>query len=380
LTAAAGRLTILHVSQPVGVGVPHYVAGLVRDQVARGWRVAVASPPEERPLRAAVLQAGAIHCNWRARRMPGLSLPDEIARLRRIVGAVSPDLIHLHSSVAGLAGRLLLRGRQPTVFQPHSWSFQALGGLESVGIVWERLGARWTDEIVCVSEAEARLGRSVGIHARWRVVRNGVDLEEFPEAGKLEKARARERLELPPDAPIAVNIARLSHQKGQDLLVEIWPAVRDAVPDAVLVLVGDGPESESLRGSAGAGVSFAGHREDIQEWLTAADVVALPSRWEGMSLAMLEAMARSRSVVSTDVGGARETIGELAGIVVDRDPHRFASALVERLGNPALAAKEGASGRRIVERSHDARTTADEMAAAYREVLQRRAVEREMTR
>src|SRR5262245_15921393 len=103
--------------------------------MARGWKVAVASPPEARTLRASVLQAGDIHCNWRARRSPDLSLGSEISRLRKIVGAVSPDLIHLHSSIAGLAGRLLLRGRQPTVFQPHSWSFQALGGLESVGIV-----------------------------------------------------------------------------------------------------------------------------------------------------------------------------------------------------------------------------------------------------
>jgi glycosyltransferase involved in cell wall biosynthesis len=367
-----GSLSVLHVSQPVGVGVPHYVGELVRDQIARGWRVAVASPPEEGPLRAAVLAAGGIHFEWRAQRMPGFALGGEIARLRRIVGAVSPDLIHLHSSVAGLAGRLLLRGRQPTVFQPHSWSFEALGRLRSAGVAWERLASRWTDEILCVSETERSLGENVGIRARWRVVRNGVDLQEFSEASKEEKERARARLQLPSDAPLAVCIARLSHQKGQDLLVEIWPVVQEAVADARLALVGDGPEFERLRRSAGAGVSLAGHREDIQDWLAAADVVALPSRWEGMSLAMLEAMARGRSVVSTDVGGARETIRDLAGVVVDRDPRRFAAALIERLSDPALAAEEGARGRRIVEASHDARETADEVTRAYRDALKRR--------
>ena len=365
-------LNVLHVSQPVGVGVPHYVAGLVRDQIARGWQVAVASPPEERPLRTAVLAAGGIHYEWRAQRMPGLSLGGEIARLRAIVRAVSPDVIHLHSSVAGLAGRLVVRGRRATLFQPHSWSFQALGRLERVGIAWERLAARWTDEIVCVSEAEARLGHRVGIRSRWRVVRNGVDLAEFSEATSDEREHARERLELPLTAPIVVCIARLSVQKGQDLLVDIWPAVRESVPDARLVLVGDGPEFDNLRRAAGSGVSIVGHREDVHDWLAASDVVALPSRWEGMSLAMLEAMARGRSIVSTDVGGARETIADGAGTVVDRDPHQFAAALVERLADPTLAAKEGARGRRIVEAAHDVRANAEEITRAYREVLERR--------
>jgi glycosyltransferase involved in cell wall biosynthesis len=365
-----GPLTILHVSQPVGVGVPQSVAALARDQLARGWRVAVASPPEERPLRAAVLAAGGMHFEWRAKRNPGFSLGGEIAQLRAIVQTTSPDLVHLHSSVAGLAGRLVVRGRFPTVFQPHSWSFQALEGpLRSIGTSWERFAARWADEILCVSEGERRLGESVGIRARWRVVKNGIDLEAYSEAGPDERASSRGRLGLPRQAPIAVCIARLSHQKGQDMLVEAWPAVRNVVPDACLFLVGDGPDRERLLGSAGAGVTLVGHRKDIPDWVAASDVVALPSRWEGMSFAMLEAMASARSVVSTDVAGAREVIGESAGAVVERD--QFAEALIERLADPERAAREGRCGRRIVEAAHDVKVTVDAVARSYSEVMER---------
>jgi glycosyltransferase involved in cell wall biosynthesis len=368
-----GRLSVLHVSQPVGVGVPDVVAALVRDQVARGWNVFVASPPEERPLRAAVLAAGATHAEWRASRTPGRGLVSEIAELRRIVSRAAPELIHLHSSVAGLDGRLLLRGSLPTVFQPHGWSFHALRGrLRAVGVAWERLGARWADEIICVSEDERDVGKRAGISGRWRLIKNGVDLHVFAEAGPEARSSARERLGLAPDDPMVVCVSRLSQQKGQDMLVQSWPLVRREVPEARLFLIGDGPQLDELRRTAGAGVTFTGRRNDVPDWIAAADVVALPSRWEGMSLAMLEAMARGRSVVSTDVGGARETIGERAGAVVAREPRPFASALIERLLDPGRAAAEGAHGRRIVEAGHDLRKTADEVAATYLEILERR--------
>ena len=277
---------------------------------------------------------------------PSLSLGREIAALRSIVRATPADLIHLHSSVAGLAGRLLIRGRIPTVFQPHGWSFQALEGpLRSVGTSWERLAARWADEILCVSDAEQRHGKSAGIRARWRVIKNGVDLEAYSEAGPEEHQLARERLGLPRDTPSRFALPGFRIQKGQDMLVEAWPAVREVVPDACLFLVGDGPEAERLRRRAGPGVTLVGHREDIPDWVAASDVVALPSRWEGMSLVMLEAMARGRSVVSTDVGGAREVIGESAGAVVDDGPRRFAEALIERLADPERAAREGQCGK-----------------------------------
>jgi glycosyltransferase involved in cell wall biosynthesis len=297
---------------------------------------------------------------------------NEIRALRKIIRDVSPDLIHLHSSVAGLAGRLVVRGRRPTVFQPNSWSFEALGRLQPAGIAWERLGARWTDEIICVSDAEREVGESAGIRARWRVIQNGVDLDTFSEASSEERDVARDRLELPRQAPLAVCIARLSHQKGQDMLVEVWPEVREAVPDARLVLVGEGPEFDTLQQAAGPGVSLVGHREDVQDWLAASDVVALPSRWEGMSFAMLEAMARGRSIVATDVSGARETIGDSGGVVVEREPHQFAAALIERLADPARAAREGRAGRKIVESSHDARAAVDAIADTYAKVLERR--------
>ena len=343
------------------------VIGLAADQVERGLQVVVAGPPE---LAKPVRDAGASPVFWKAGRNPGPGALGETRRLARVLAAERPDIVHLHSSKAGLAGRLALRGRLPTIFQPHSWSFEALRGpLRGAATLWERTAPRWTDALICVSQDERERGESVGIHARFHVVPNGVDLAAFPEATPAERPEARARLGLP-DGPLAVCVARLSRQKGQDVLVRAWPGVRSRVAEARLVLVGDGPAAKELRDRAGAGIDFAGARDDVRDWLAAADVVVAPSRWEGMSIALLEAMACGRSVVATEAPGMREALGTgTGGVVAVEDESALADAVVARLADPALAAAEGAAARTRVELHHDLATAQERIAAVYSEVL-----------
>lgn len=367
--AERGPLTILHVSQPTDGGVGTYVADAATDQVRRGWRVIVASPAHG-DLAERIEAAGAKHVAWTASRAPGPGSLLDTVRLARIVEREQPALVHLHSSKAGLAGRLAIRARRPTVFQPHSWSFEAVRGPVRAGaLLWERRAARWGAAIVCVSEAEQRRGAEHGVAATWRVIPNGVDLEAWPEASGEERSAARRRLTID-ERPTVVCVGRLSRQKGQDVLLEAWPAIVEGVPEAQLVLVGDGPDEQLLRGSAGHRVRLVGKRPDVADWLAAADVVAFPSRWEGMSIGMLEAMARGRSVVASDVGGAQEALGREAGAVVPPgDAAALANAIGARLRDPARAAAEGRAARERAERSHDLRTTTAALAELYKELL-----------
>jgi glycosyltransferase involved in cell wall biosynthesis len=365
----SSRRSVLHVSQPTEGGVGRYVADLAADQVARGWDVAVVSPTYGE-LSDRIAAEGARHVPWTAGRMPGPSSVLHATSLARIVGRERPDVLHLHSSSAGLSGRLAVRGRRTTIFQPHAWSFEAVGGpLRAAAAAWERRGARWTTAIVCVSEAEQRRGEEHGVRARWFVVPNGVDLQAYSEASAEERAAARRGLELE-EGPLVVCIGRLSRQKGQDVLLDAWPALRARVPDAQLVLVGDGPDGNELRRRAGGDVHLVGHRTDAGEWLAAADVVALPSRWEGMSIGMLEAMARGRSIVATDVPGALEALEDDAGAVVrPEDPAALADAIAVRLLDPARAAAEGRRARQRAEQAHDLATTTARIAEVYDELL-----------
>ena len=185
-------LRVLHVAQPLDAGVPNVAGDLVADQVARGWDVAAASP-EAGDLRGFALRAGARHLRWEAVRAPGPSSAHEAAALARLVGEYEPDLVHLHSAKAGLAGRLAIRGARPTVFQPHSWSFEAARGAQrTAAIRWERFATRWADAVVCVSEDERERGRALGIRAGWAVLPNGVDLERLVPADAAERSAARD--------------------------------------------------------------------------------------------------------------------------------------------------------------------------------------------
>ena len=355
--------SILHVTQPVDGGVARCVADLVADQVERGWRVGVACPAGG-PLLDRLRAARAEHAVWPARRSPGPRVPVETRAVSRIVAGWKPDLVHLHSSKAGLAGRLALRGRRPTLFQPHAWSFFAVGEpVRTAALTWERVGARWADAVVCVSEGERAAGEEAGIHAEWRVVPNGIDLEAFRPVSDAERRRARDEVGLG-TGPVAVCVGRLCRQKGQDLLVDAWPDVVRRVPDAELVLVGGGPGEDALRGRA----RVVGEQDNVRSWLAAADVVVQPSRWEGLAYVVLEAMATGRNVVATDVPGMRDALGETGTLVPPEDPGRLAEAVAERLLNGA----PGAAARQRVEALHDVARATAAMAQLYEEILERR--------
>src|SRR5262245_7570885 len=335
-------LRVLHVTQPTSGGVATYVHGAIADQASRGWRVSLACPPGPLLERARMVDGVSVFAG-EARRDPGPSAIREERALRAIVRTLRPDVIHLHSSAAGLLGRLAAVGRGvPVLFQPHGWSFEAVTGpVGWASLRWERLGGRMCERIICVSEAERERGRRAGIPGRMEVVLSGVSTEVLhAAAAAMPRSAARAALGLP-DGPLAVCIGRLCEQKGQDVLLEAWPRILGRVPSAHLALVGEGTDT-GHRIPFGMGVLPAGPRGDVPTWLAAADVVIAPSRYEGLSLAVLEAMAMDRPVVATDVDGMRESLGATAGCVVPpEEPAALVAPVVARLQDPARTAVEG---------------------------------------
>jgi len=349
---AAGTVAVLHVAQPTSGGVAAYVSAAAADQLGRRWRIAVACPDGGR-LAGSLAANGVPRLHWPASRAPGPGTLREISGLRDLVAAFRPDVVHLHSAKAGHTGRLAIRARVPTLFQPHGWSWLAANRpLADVARAWERAAAAcWTDALVCVSEGEAELGRRGGVPGPFSVVRNGADLRRF-RAGLLTREEARSLVGVAPRTPLAVCVGRVTRQKGQDLLLAAWPLVSARCPGAELAVVG-APGSGL---PAVPGVRLVGEVDDVRPWYHAADVVVQPSRWEGLPLSALEALACGRPVVAANIPGLAEVVRPGVGALVRAgNPVALADGIARRLTDPALAHAEGCAAAGLARREFDER-------------------------
>ncbi|HVW03882.1 MAG TPA: glycosyltransferase [Vicinamibacterales bacterium] len=241
----------------------------------------------------------------------------------------------------------------------------------------ERLMNRWTDRIVANSEAVKRdTIETEGVPPeKVSVIYNGLDLEPYDRVTD-EMIRTR-RAELGlRDGPVVIVVANLIAYKGHEYFLRAWAAVCRVFPDAVALLVGDGPvraerEADARALGIDANVRFLGLRRDVPALLAVSDLLAHPSTQEGFCNALLEAMAASRPVVATDVGGNREAIveGETGLLVPARDADRLAAAMLAVLEQPDRGAAWGRAGRRrAAERFQRARML-QEYETLYDELL-----------
>ena len=217
--------------------------------------------------------------------------------------------------------------------------------------------------------------------ARFAVIPNGVDLSRF--ASPARPSSVRTDLGIPADAPLVGVVARLEAEKGHRHLLDAWPAVLAAAPNAWLVVVGEGSEADALREqAAGLGrpasrrIVFTGRREDIAALTAELSVAVLPSLREAQGISILEAMARCVPVVASAVGGIPEVItsGTDGILVPPADPAALAAAVGELLTDPGLRDRIGAAGYRTVAERFSIDAQVRRIEAVYDEELARAGV------
>ena len=246
---------------------------------------------------------------------------------------------------------------------------------------WRHI-ARQVDTVIVNAEALRVEGEQRGMRCRWTLLQNGVDTEHF----RLDPPdpAARAALGLDPQRPVVGTIGRLEDRKGHDQLLRAAGTMlaggNGRRPQ--IVIVGDGPLREKLQAQAQSlgvahSVRFVGTVADVRPSLAAMDVFVLPSHAEGMSNALMEAMAAARPVVATAVGGNTEVVvdGKTGVLIPPADPAAIADAIAALLRDPDRAAGLGAAAREFVTRRFGARARVAELEQLYEErlALRRRA-------
>ncbi len=288
-----------------------------------------------------------------------------------------PDIIHAHGLLSPAATAIAARRLFGT-----SVAVKILrGGRSGLGDI-DRLGQKFlgkyrlaevcqqVDRFIAISQEIDMELAALDIPTTRRVlIPNGVDTTHFIPLPPERKRELRQTLNLP-DVRIVIFTGRLSPEKRIHHLLTIWPVIRQTCPDALLLVLGTGPEMHKLRQAAGPGIQFAGGVDDVCPYLQAADLFVLPSVAEGLSNALLEAMATGLPAVVTDVGGAADVIthNHNGMLVPSGDVAALQDAVLTLLEDPARRAVWGSRSRECMKRCYALPMIAKRLRALYEQL------------
>jgi glycosyltransferase involved in cell wall biosynthesis len=330
----------------------------------RGWEVTVAHNQRVHPI-----------ANCALVRMSPIDT-DSMAAMARWLAVEKPTLLHVNQVFLPVLGLARLMRTHPTVATAHT---PALATRLSVrGRVLQSFARRGVDHWIVLSERNRQLmARSRGIPIGIiSVVSPGLHEEHFRALPSADEARALMDIGLA--SPLVGTVGRLSEQKRHDVLIEAVAIASREVTDLKLVIIGDGELSGVTRNRAQqripGRVTFMGHRRDAIRLLPAFDIFALSSDFEGLPFALLEAMATSRAIVTTDVQGAGEAIRDRREglLVARRDPKALADAIVTLVRNKEFAERLGRAARERFIGEFTADLMLDRTEALYLRLLDQR--------
>jgi glycosyltransferase involved in cell wall biosynthesis len=386
-------IRVLRVIARLNVGGPAlHVAYLSEGLDRRGFATTLVSgrvSPGEASMEYAVRERGVEPLFLRELQRDVSPLADlrGVARLRSLVRALRPHVVHTHTAKAGTVGRVaaLLAGeaRPPALvhtFHGHVLAGYFAGARQEVFRRIERALARRTDALVAVSPEVRDQLVELGVAApgRVEVLRLGLDLDQRVGHEPGDRERVRQELGIAAGRPVVGWVGRMAPIKRVGLLLEATARV-----DCELVLVGDGPERAGLeRRAAELGIAgrcrFAGFRKELGPYYACFDVLALSSANEGTPVTLIEGLAAGVPVVATDVGGVPDVVRHgVSGLLAPSgDAAALAGALAELLRDPARRAAMAAAGSADVRSRYGVERLVDDVDRLYRRLLERRPARR----
>lgn len=280
-----------------------------------------------------------------------------IRRCAAIIRGVEAEIVHTHGGTAGFAGRIAARmtGAR-SVHTYHGLHYLHQGGLKKfVFVAVDRALARITNRFICVAQHDYHLGLVAGVvdAGKTVVIRNGIDVRAFAQRKRRDAKQHTSRV-------VIGTVGRLHTQKGQEYLIEAVSVLRRQDRDVCVRIIGEGDRRAFLHATAerlgiAEYVELPGVSETIAGELARMDIFALPSLWEGLPLALLEAMAAGIPVVSSNVDGILEVVEDNVNgfIVPPRDVKSLALTLGRLCDDPGLRERLSSAALKTVRERFD---------------------------
>lgn len=306
-----------------------------------------------------------------------------LTRLRAVLREWSPDIVHTHLARPDWYGRIAAASLHVPVIcttihneDDRAYDSEFGGVVRRVAEAANRITARSAQAIIAISEGvrEYAIERQKQRPERIVLIPNGVDVDEFRPAPR--SSYVRDLCGFPVDAIVVGTLARLVEQKGLPALIEAAAIARRTRPELRFVVAGSGPQEAQLRqliAERGQEDAFRliGQCDDVPSFLSGLDVFTLPSLWEGLGLALLEAMAAGLGCVATDIGGPRDAVtNRVNGLIVPpADPVQLASAIEELAASEPLRSAYGAAARETAINHFSSRVMAEQYMRLYERLL-----------
>ena len=287
------------------------------------------------------------------------------------------DIVHTHSSKTGVIGRLAakLAGVPMIVHTVHGFAFPAAKNKfeKNIFLMMEWLGTKCSDKIICLHEADKRIAidKLGAKDSQLAILANGIDTIKFSPALVDEKSKIREELGLPVNAIVIGMVGRLWEQKNPHALVNAALSILEKRNDVHFVFIGDGEFKVSLiqkvkNKDKEEYIHFLGWRNDSERILKSFDIFTLPSLWEGMPLAILEAQATGLPCIVSNIQGNNTLVNDHNGLLVDLDKSdSYIRQLLMLIDNASLRNKLGEAGLESILSSHDINKRINRLSSLY---------------
>ncbi len=370
------RLRVLHLIDGLGHGGAERLLSDLAEGAAHAdldINVAALYPKDGQESAAALARAGV---QAELIGAGGLLDPRSVWRVRSAIKRAQPDLVHTHLGYSDILGSLAAATtRHPVVSTVHvtDW-FQVTSAREKAKAhLAATARRRLVQRVIAVSEAakQAYPGHRSGRDGEISVVHNGILGNAAPGAG----AAVRRELSIPPDRLVIATLSVLRSGKGHAQTIEALRLVRKVVPEAMLLVIGDGPSRDEIERSVSdlhGSVVFAGHRTDVMQVLDAADLLVHLSSQDALPTSLLEAMAAGLPILATDVGGIPEVVTDGTSGVLLHHPvatATVATTIVDLLQDRERRSRLAASARDRFESHFRADQWALRLRSLYEQVL-----------